>query len=204
VNLCGEKSVERMKSAILAFGVVVIIASLSSTIKVDAKAFFFYPVRFDYKKDKTNDGYVSTLFYTSPLTGKQYKYASNWIRPRPHQISYNYDWSYGNANTQQVDNNKKPEESEVTSDAPSTTTKRTNINNDVYKHPQSGQGKYHKKIGNVNIDAEWSYNYSDGSSSSSTTKKPSSDTTDDTAIPDESTTIATSTTDRDLDENEEE
>lgn len=138
------------------------------------------------------------------MTGKQFKYANNWIIPRPHQISYNYDWSYGNnANTQQVDNNKKPEETEV-SDAPPTTTKRT-VNKVVYKHPPSGVGKFHKKIGNVNIDAQWSYDYSsDGSSSSSnTTKKPSSATTD-TAIPDESTTIATTTTDRDLDENEEE
>lgn len=120
--------------------------------------------------------------------------------PDAHQISYNYDWSYGNA-----DNNKPvaapvTESTPTTSAAPAPAVKQTKVKKVSYHHqiPPSGSGQFHKQIGNVKIDAQWSYDHkpaADGSSSSSSTA----------ATPDDTTTIATTTTtDRDLDENEDE
>lgn len=182
-----------MKSVICALGAVAIIALFSSTIRVDAKAFFFFhPSRFDYRKDKTNDGYVSTLLYTSPFTGKQYTYSSNWMMPpASHQISYNYDWSVGgDANAQHED---APAPTTV---APKPIAKKTIVKQvQIPAIPTSGAGHFRKQIGNKIIDAQWSYDYKPGSSADGTTAATT------TTTPDDTTTIATTTTDRDLDEN---
>lgn len=109
--------------------------------------------------------------------------------PSSHQISYNYDWSLGgNANTQHED-----------SPAPATIAPKKTIVKQVQiaPIPPSGSGEFHKQIGNVKIDAQWSYDHNPGSSAASTTAAT-------TTTPDDTTTIATTTTDRDLDENEDE
>lgn len=109
--------------------------------------------------------------------------------PSSHQVSYNYDWSYGSDdNTQHED---PPAPTTIAPKKTKTIVKQVQI----APIPPSGSGQLHKQIGNVKIDAQWSYNH--GSSAASTTAAT-------TTTPDDTTTIATTTTDRDLDENEDE
>jgi len=171
-----------MKNIIVATFVII---GLSSTIKVEAKAFHFLPLRFDYNRDKTNDHQVVKLVYSSPLTGRTYNvdYLSKWtphndasttaappLPPHPFGHIFNWDVQWNFNHGAKAENSAAVSKPPVTLEAPEISESSIAASTASQGHSGGHNGQH----GGHKFDLKWSYDYNHGGSASNSPTQTSS------------------------------